>query len=348
MVMSGIEQVAIAIQPTLGSPVNPNILVPVLPGTFRATENFEQILDRGRRGQDTMDYRALQGVGWSEITWEGEVAQGDSSNRAVVGYLIDNLMGRASTSTQIGATGNYDHRLKLGTTKAYLTVEHDSGGVAGANDRRFGSCRVKELSFRFNAGEGSLGYTVTLEGRSPSAVTAQTPVVPAQGDAWMGWQGQATFGSTGSSFTRLISGEWTLRRSLQRFVSAQNSRNVTDFYTGPLEVLCSMVLDYSIVTDLGNFRDKDQSELSVEFITPLSGLTDTNQRSFGIGGSLFDLGDGPAELDNSGEAVTLGLTARGLYTTSNGPFSSTGNAASAQNGPVELQIYQPISTHYST
>lgn len=343
MVMSGREIVGIAVQTAIGTPVNPTILVPVIPGTFRAAERNEQILDRGRRGLDAMDFRALQGVGISEITWEGEVQQGNATEKAVVGYLIDNLLGASSTSAQIDALTNYDHRLILGTTKEYLTIEHDSGGITGANDRRFSGCRVHEITFRWNAGEGSLRYRVTLVGREATAVTAQA-LTDHTGDPWMGWHGQVVFDGN-SSFARLISGEWTLTRgSPELFYATQNSQDVADIYLNPLEVTCSLILDFSIITDLTAFRSKNQAELSTLF--RIGTMDSAAERTFAIGGVNVDLGDGPAELDNSGANVKLGLTARSLYTTSNGPFSSSSNAATAQNGPVQVQIVQNVSAAY--
>ena len=345
MVMSGREEVAIAVQTAIGTPVNPGILVPVIPGTFKASENFEQVLDKGRRGPDVADFGAYQGVGQTEITWDGLVQQGDADEKAVIGYLLDNLLGTGALATQaqIDATGNYDHRLIVGTTKEYLTVEHDSGGVTGANDRRFSGFRVMQLAIKFDAGEGALTYTVSGISRSPTSETAQSPADDT-GAPWMGWQGVVTFGDTGASFTRLISGEITLTRQSQPFWSAQASRDITDIYRGELEVTMSLVLDYSVVTDLTDFRNKDQSPLAVLFRV---GTEDAaSDRVFAIGTSLADLGDGPAELDNSNPNVRLGLVARFLYTTGNGPFSSSSNAATAQNGNVQVQIVQPIDGIY--
>ena len=202
MVMSGLEVLMIAKQPTVGvgNAVNPTILVPTLPGTFRAQEVTEQILDQGRRGIDAMDFRALEGVGYSEITWEGLVQQGElgpSDEKAVIGYLLANILGdgspRTPDETVTDTSGRFDHRLIMGTTKEYLTLEHDPGGISGANDRRFASCRVSELSIRFNAGEGPVTYSVSLVGNMPTSVTAQTEstaTVPR--DPWRGFECTAT------------------------------------------------------------------------------------------------------------------------------------------------------------
>lgn len=339
MTLSGREVIGLAVQTAVGTPVNPTISIIPEPGTFRANAVREALIDRGRRGPDSLDFRLLDGVVRSELTWQGLVREGNATQLAEIGFLIDNLLGASSTATQINATGNFDHRLILGTTKEYLTVEQTL--LRDANDRQFAACRVTEIVISYNAGEGSVGYTVTLEGRNESLVTAQTITDPAQ-DAHRGWQAQAVI--AGSANVRLISGEWTLRRAAERHYGSNNQQFWADLYLGPLEATFSLVFDYIGATDLDSFKARTQSEVSVLFRTGTIDLA--SERTFGIGGVVADLGDGPAELDNSNANVRLGLTGRYLHTASNGPFTSSGNAATAQNGPVQIQIVQLNSASY--
>lgn len=339
MTLSGREVLGFSIQTAVGTPVNPTLSAIPEPGTFRANAVSEAVIDRGRRGPDAMDFRVVAGVGRTELTWQGLIREGNATQLAEIGFLIDNLLGASSTATQIAVTGNYDHRLILGTTKEYLTVEQTL--LRDANDRQFSACRVTEIVISYNAGEGSVGYTVTLEGRKETLVTAQSITDPAQ-DAHRGWQAQALV--AGSSNTRLISAEFTLRRAAERHYGSSDSQDFADLYLGPLEATCSLVLDYPLGTDLASFVARTQAEVSVLFRT---GTIDTaSERTFGIGGVICDLGDGPAELDNSNANVRLGLTGRFLYTTAVGPFSSSGNAATAQNGPVQIQIVQFNAASY--
>lgn len=341
MALSATEIVGLSVQPTLGTPVTPTVLVPVQPGTFRVDESFEQILDQGRRGPDSLDFSAVQGVGLSTITWEGFLNHGNVAEAAVLGYLLDNLLGANSTSTQIAATASYDHRLILGTTKEYLTIEHSA--LAGANDRRFEGCRVTEVRIRFNRGEGALSYTVSLQGRSATAVTAATLTDNSRTDPHRGWEGVVLV--DGVSNTRLLSAEWIIRRSAEPWYSGDNTQDFSELYLGPLEVLVnSLVFDFNALTDLTAFRSKNQAELSTLFRI---GTIDTaTERTFAIGSIVTDLGDGPAQLDNSNNNFRLALTARCLHSTASGPFSSSGNAATAQNGPVQVQIVQPFVSSY--
>jgi len=350
MVMSGQEIVTFVPQASIGSAILPSdanggVLVPVIPGTFRATPNYEQILDRGRRGPDAMDFQAMQGVGFTEITWEGYVQLGrDAAGnpKTGIGYLLANLLGADGVAPQIGATGSYDHKLHLGTEKAYFTVQHDSGGISGANDRQWEGCRVTEIVIRWNVGEGPVTYRVTMIGRNRTLVTAQTPT-DYNADPWRGWH---CIANVNGANTRVMSGEWTLRRAPSRFYGANNVQNYADLYLGPLEVTCSLVLDYSVVTDLTLFHTHASAEEQLSTLFRVGTEDATSEKTFAIGAVNMDFGDGPAELDSSEANVKLGLVCRGLYTTSVGPFSSTGNAATAQNGPVEIQIVQANSGIY--
>ena len=296
MTLSGREVIGFAVQAAVGTPVNPDLSAIPEPGTFRANAIQEALIDRGRRGRDSMDFRVVDGVRRTELTWQGLVREGNATQRNELGHLLDNLLGRSSTSSQIAATGNYDHRLILGSTKAYLTVEQTL--LRDANDRQFPAARVTEIVISYNAGEGSVGYTVTLESRNESLVTAQTITDPGQ-DAHRGWQAQAVI--AGSSNVRLISAEFTLRRTAERHYGSNDQQFWADLYLGPLEVLVSMVFDYPDGTDLASFKARTQAEVSVLFRTGTIDLA--SERTFGIGGVVCDLGDGPAELDNSSPNV---------------------------------------------
>lgn len=352
MTLSSLEVVGFQKQTALGSGIDPVFLEAVTPGTFRASEEYEQLIDNGRRGVDAMDFRALQGVAITNITWDGLIRHGDNTQKSLIGYLLANLLGTGSlaSATQIAVTGNYDHRLILGTTKEYFTIEHKA--LASSSDRRFVDCRVTEITIQFNRGEDFVTYTVTLQGKETTLVTVQS-LTDNLLDPHRGWEGVAVVNAAN---TRLLSGEWTLRRSATPFYSAANSQDFQDLYLGPLEVTCSLILDYSAVTDIALLRAKTQGELSIFFAigTLVGGVVQDDDnviRKFGIGGKKFDFGDGPAELDNSNENIRLALSARGLYDTTAGVWTSdsgTNTATANQNSPVEIQIIQPEADDYDT
>tara|TARA_Y100000310_G_scaffold345002_1_gene461087 strand:- start:3878 stop:4939 length:1062 start_codon:yes stop_codon:yes gene_type:complete len=342
--MSGLEAVSIGKQgATLGTEATTQYLVPVIPGSFRASENFEQVLDKGRRGRDSMDFRAWQGVGHAEITWEGTVAENDTDG-LILGYLIKNLLGKATAQSSAFDTTNYQQLFLLGTLKEYLTVEHKA--LVATSDRQFLDCRVTEIMLRWNAGEGALTYSVSLVGQSPTLDSRAVPTDNESVDnngAYMGWQ--ATNLVNGVTNGRLISGEWTLRRTPERFYGSTNVQTFADLYRGPLEVICSLVLDYNANTDLVAFRTKAQTEggLAVAFVKGTAGAA--SERRFAIGSVVADLGDGPAELDNSNANIRLGLVARGLDSdldVDETLVNTEGTANTDQAGPVAVSISQEL------
>jgi hypothetical protein len=262
MVMSTTrEKVGIAVQATLGTPITtPTMTVVVDAGSFKATENFENIVDSGRRGVDALDFNAYRGVNTpTEITWTGMVRQtslsGASVKSGVIGYLIENILGGADSKETIVSSTHFDHRLALGTQKKYFTIDHAYAGFSSTSSldaRRFEGCRVTELTIAFNSGEGVLTYSVTLQGRSAVPIDAEisggllhTGMTPDnESTPWMGWQGNTTFGDTGSSHVNMISGEWTFRREAAPHYSANDTREFNELFRGPLEVLYTGVMRY--------------------------------------------------------------------------------------------------------
>ena len=354
--LSGREEVQIAVETSIGATGGALITVPVTSGSFSGEEHYENVRDMGRRGPDVMDFRSGRGVGWSEISWDGIVDEGNATRNAVVGTLLDNLLssgGNASVA-RIGATAAYDHRLRLGTTKEYIRVRHRSF-AQNSIDRQFLDCRVSEMSFRWNAGEGAVEYSVTLVGQAPSAITVAT-VTDHSGDHFMGWQGIVALPS--GAVTRLISGEFNITRSVERFYGTQNLRTYSDIYLGPVEATCAMVLDYNVVTDIEDFRgfeaSANQGEVSVQFNGgdgDAEGSEDGDSRRFAIGFPNASLGDAPAVLDNSNTNVRLGLTARAMHQAATGGadgiFSSSGNAATTDlTSPIEIQFVTLYTTTY--
>ena len=114
------------------------------------------------------------------------------------------------------------------------------------------------------------------------------------------------------------------------------------------------------MTEIDIPRTNQQGTLATRFGSAASTLDLTTEETFAIGMENATFIDAPAELDNSGENVTLGLVARGLdsvastLTTQNATpgtassffGSATPVAATAQNGPVIIHIVQRQTDQY--
>ena len=347
MVTSAREIVQLGLQTSVGE-VAATFRIPIEPGSFTTRPMFEQILDRGRRGVEAMDFRAVQGVGISELSWDGLVRQGSDDLKSEVGFLLANILGDGSpvTPTQIAATGNYDHRLLLGTSKTYFTIEHSVLG--SGNDRVFVDARVTELRLTFNRAEGTLNYSVTLTAQAPTATTITSSLSDKALDPHRGFEPVADIGGN-ADISRLISADVTFRRDAMPFYGGSNAQTYTDLYFGPLEVTAGLVFNYQINTDYNLFLNKTQGELSLNFnVGAGQGSEDATTRRFAIAG-LADFGDGPAEVSTSEVNARLTVAARFLYRTGAGYLSTTGNSAtSAMNSPIEVQIVQPETASYAS
>lgn len=336
MTLSQREVVGLAIQTLVGDNPDPTVMVPVI--SFSAPEDYEQILDKGRRGPDAADFGAYQGVGKCDISLEMPVyIMTDDSEKMIAGYFFHDMLGSTQAApTQVGVTPVYNHILLLGTTKRYLTLEHTL--LRTSSDRRFNACRTTEINIRYNRGEGAVMMRVNLVGKTPSSVEAQA-LTDLTSSLFKGWEAITVFEGAGSG--RVISAEINIRRSSKpHYGNTAASQNFADLYTGPIELTCNLVADFSAIDDLTEFRTKGQAAWSITFRQGTANAAD--ERKLAIGAAVMDWGDGPAVIDESGENVTLQLVGRSLYSTGNGPITGA-----AQNGPFEVVIRQLATGAYA-
>jgi hypothetical protein len=344
MTLSHRSVIGVALQTVIGTPVSPTHLIPV--NSFDASENFEQILDNGRRGPDSMDFRAVQGVGYSDITIEGNVQMNDTTGSGL-GMLLRNILGSGDVTSSypvpiLVASGVYKHYRFLGNVKEYLTIERDFN-LGGSTVQQFSGCRCHELVIRWNSGEGAVTYTATITGRTPTLVGATdlTAQITTQEDPFAGWRGLVTINN--ASNLRLISAEWTISRGTPvRQYTANNTQQYSDLYFEPLSITCSLVFNYLDNVERNLFVNKTQGELTNLFEYGAAGTL----RGFGLSGLVFDFGDGPVELDNTGANITLGLVGRSLYSEGDGPISTDKGDDISQAGPIETFTQELASSQY--
>ena len=96
------------------------------------------------------------------------------------------------------------HIIHLGgaSNRIAIDVEHYVGDFETTNlksSRIFRGCQITELTLDFNAGDGALNYSVTLQGRGAEKALKPTTFVPDKtGALFAGWQGQSYLGFTGA------------------------------------------------------------------------------------------------------------------------------------------------------
>ena len=351
--VTGTEYVTINMETAIGGTSGTAILIPVLPGTFKMTENRENIFDDARRGIDTMNFGSYRGVESSEITWDGVIQEGNATVHPVIGFLLHNLMSSTSTRAQIESLVLSDHRIQLGQLVNYMTVTHASLGAGGGLARQAADCRVSEITIRWNAGEGRLEYSVTLTGQAPTLVT-EALATDHTGNNFMAWRGRLDIMNI-VPHLRVISGEWTISRELTPWYATNNTRAYADIYAGPLNAQCSAVLeldaglaDYSKVVAFETATNQTEFTMIWSNDDKLEGSDDevVTSRRFALSMSNASLGGQAVEIDNSNINNRLLLTAVGLNAGA-GTLMSDGNAVTASlNSPVQAQIFSVGTNPY--
>ena len=367
------QQLAITVQPVLGTAVAPVILVPFIPGTLNATVTVERVRDDGRRGKTSAVYGIVAGgtelvnISFEAYVYKGADNNSDTDELSHIGYFLANIMECDETDLNNVATNINEHRLIVGTKKNYLTVEIDYG-LAAAKGRRYINCRVTDLEVTWSAAEGALKYSVTMMGVIDAAATELVTVVAltdkTAGRLFPSSIGVSTVNGNGTStgahqpsnstaaekfeptdsFGRLLSGNWSLsRQNPQPWYSLDNTVSPVDIYFGELQVTTEMKLVYNDDADLAAWRAESQGICAVSFFST------EDEDTFGIGGAKVDLGDS-APISEDGGMSVLTITGESIHTTDVGPFTSKvgAEAATAQNGPVQVQIIQTGTDAHST
>ena len=344
-------------QPDKDTAQTPTHLIPVT--SFSAEEVVNQLLDNGRRGPHAADFRAPAGVKLVNITIEGAVqADPGTTIGHGIGMFLRNIFGSVDVATSLTSSlWNHDFQLPANPSIEYLTLETDNQ-VSGSNDRRFVGCRVQELVFSWNAGEGVLSYTATLTGRHTTLVAATNLLAQAVTieDPMEGWNAEVAFSGAINygtpQFTKLISAEWTLSRAPSVLYTGQNTQVPDEIYLGPLACTVALVMNYDDDTELAKYRAGTQVNIVNSFIRNRSD-NDNTIRRFIIANSLFSILESPVTVDISGEHATIALGARALYNTDASEIitdaSITGDASVSVNaGPVQVRLTDLRNSVYNT
>ena len=380
MPISSLEQVAIS-DPYTNIDINPDpavtLLVPTDPQSFDATETVAEIKDSGRRGIDAMDFSVYRGVNITDITWSGLVQfhKGDAVPTPIGRLLKEMLI----TQDVKPAANAKIHYLKMGTAahvgsiRSYLALEHWVGNLKAGegaiadpslSSRKFLGCRPTELTISFNTGEGALAYSVTMQGRGAKLIE-KTNLIDSSIDLVAGWQGGMSLSEgrslsavtpaapavtlAGYNSARLISGEWTFRRSGKPVYTLRNRREFTSYTMGPLEVMFNGMFEFESDKEYKIFSSND------DFITQFGTLFQvSDDLQFGIGANKMSWFAQPARVDTSEEYVKLQISGRALYDASpnSGMFSSKDMTAAmiadrkTQRGPVEVYIKDNFTGNY--
>lgn len=306
------QLVSIGKETVYGTAVAPTVSIPVT--DFSAVPQNEEWFDEGRRGLPSVAFDAVQGVGHSEFTLEGTVYPEE------IGELLLMMFGQVATT----GAGPFTHEFKIaaGVPPSYTIIDRTFNAANG--NRSFAGCRIGELVFSWNGGEGVFAYRATGMGFPPTiAAAVALPAAPAT--PWAGWRGIVT----SAGLTGLVqSGEITISRELQVVHTGADSQDPRHINVGPMDVR-------------GNVLATVETDLSGAYAAVLAGTRqsfdllfdlDADAQSLEFTITDCDIAAEPVELDRGGVSVFNRVNFRGIHNTTDG-------------GPVEANLENTQTTY---
>lgn len=304
MAISRDIKIGIGRETTWGDGAAPQVMLPIEPPSI--TEPYEQILDNLLRGINAIDFGAYQGSGHAEAGLAGLFYPEE------LGFLILAMMGQVDSGV---APLPYVHTFTLLSQPPSLAIQEEGGVYAlDATKRRYVGMLPTSLTFTFSSSEGLLTWASDLVGKQGTAPASGSIPGEATTAPFRGWQASLDIGGANA---RLIDLELTLEREVATRHGLDGSQFPAAVYSGGLAVTASMTFDAVSSTELDYVLGHATNAVEVT----LSYGSGVSLKSVVFTMTALNWGDGPAELDKSGVFITLGVSGRALYnTTDEGPI----------------------------
>jgi len=329
-VLSSQTKIGIGIEAAgaLGTGVAPAILLPVSPPTL--TEPSDPIVDNALRGGLYRDWASYPGTRRVEGTLEGMV------DVKQLGYLIAAMLGGTVTKTGIykgGTIQYYAYQFGVAAESRGLTVQVEDP----VQTRRYLGMKIASLELRAAAGEGALGFSMSLNGmklRLPTdpdygaagsipADTSEKPLLGWHMDVGVAGTGSITItpgtatsdGSIsealGTAFGKLIECTLTFEREINTVFAANNQREPSFIISGPLGVTFSGTVHFDSWEEMNRYREKFQGNLFLKFTYGTE--DDPSERTLDLRFPKMDFAEAAAEIDLGGVSPVLSWSGRALY-----------------------------------
>ncbi|MHB8573540.1 MAG: phage tail tube protein [Candidatus Dormibacteria bacterium] len=221
-------------------------------------DDIKALYDDGLRGSPAKDFAYFPGVRQAMFDGDSLYYPDDTPNL---------LMAILGTDAVTGA-GPYTHALTAALTPPSYTIS-DFLGITGSNSRQYAGCYLSELSFKW-ATDADLKVSFKWGGKASTLIAQPTEAYTAL-TAVAGWQAALTLG--GSSDTRLIDAEVTIKRQLEAVWGANNSQDPTAFVPGPLEVSGKLTVAPDDFTEYAYYTGNTQPTASILFTAGANTLT---------------------------------------------------------------------------
>jgi len=339
MVSSASYKVFISPETSTWAQINPTwVLLPAEPTS--GVDIVETLFDDARRGQAVQGFRQLEGVHRTELSISCPLYPEET------GHLFRSILGPDQYTASNGSTPSlhvFDTTIMASATGNSFAIQIQDAALASNESYTHLGCMVTQMTIRFNAGEGLVTMDNTIMGYGMETTYAQASVVDATNNPWRGWQGRV---DAGNMTGRLIEGEINISRPSDLVFVARKSKFPISMVPGLIEVTGRMTCSFDDAFNAGTgnldlYRGvvNEPVRLTFRYCDP------STAPALNIEFPKFSYTDSPAEIDRSGNNMTIGYNFRALEGTVSGT-TSYGPANSRQTN-IRVALYNQRNSQYA-
>lgn len=303
----------IAAETTWNTPVAATDFYPLMKPDFDVI--YEPIEDDGFRSNASALQAWYQGVVKSQVSLPDMLFYPNAS-----GHLLMGIFG----ADAITGTNPYTHTMTLLNTaypKSYTVGKYP--GLVATQDQVAG-LYFEEVALKF-ANPGKLTISAKGQGTVQTQATKATNTYDAS-SVFLPWQAAVTLG--GSSTTKVINAELTLKRPVEVIWGFSGAQAATGINVGPLTVDGKLDFTSTDLTELNYYLNNTQPVLSIVFTSGSNSLTLQMSKSAFVS---------PTKLDHGNPYARTTATIKGV---ANSTDAGTGNA------PIKAILVNTRSTAY--
>jgi hypothetical protein len=246
----------IAKEATRGTAVAPTDFIPVMKDALKPVDIVDPLYDTGLRGSNALNYNYIPGRTRSTVDFGGAVFAD------TVGYAIAGVLGSVATT---GASAPFTHTVSLFNSLAsggdVQPISYTLTDFYAVDVRSYPGCQFSDFSLKFNA-DGMLEYDAKSTGFQSETVSDPTPtfstVLPTPV-----WRGTVFIG--GSAVSTAMTGNIDMTRPATPIYGISNTQDPYQVFLGPLEVTGKITFIMDSDTQLLNFLNNTQPEISLNW-----------------------------------------------------------------------------------
>jgi len=283
-------------------------------------DNVMAVVDDLRRGQNIIGFNRMEGVHKTELPIS-TIAYPDQT-----GWFLVSIMG----DDVLTGTGPYTHTFDVlsdipTSATPSLTVAVVNDVLTGGNALVHTGVKVTGATFRFTTAEGFLTLETSTVGKGAQTATAAgltgsfPTSEPSSNDPLRGWEGFVTNGG-GQLNGKITECEIAVAREADVIFAAGSSADPNNKFAdavihGMVGITGRLVAMFDNMNAVDLYRNFSTDNLLIQFDNNVSGA---GKRSLKFDVKKATYGESPAEIDVSGNHMTIAFNFRGLYDGSSG------------------------------